>query len=117
MAAWLLMTLSAPAAADSDLIDTYLRQTSVEPRCNAATGGEIVVCGRREADRYRVPFESVSAPGDPKTTNVHEERGRLIARESACQQMAAQPYGCGMVGLKVSTKLGSGKLEYRPLAR
>lgn len=105
-----------PAAANGDLIEAYLEKTSANPRCKAAVGDEISVCGRREADRYRVPFVSPQLPGDPKTTNVHEERGRLVARQSACAQKGALPYGCGMVGVKVSTRIGSGKVEYRPLA-
>ena len=116
MAALLILAAgAAPAAADT-LVETYLEKTSVQPRCKAAAGDEITVCGRREADRYRVPFVAPQKPGDPKTTNVHEERGRLVARQSACEQKGALPYGCGMVGVKVSTRLGTGKVEYRPLA-
>lgn len=114
MVALLILTLAAPAQAD--VIDTYRDRTSVEPRCRAAAGDEIAVCGRRDADRYRVPFVSTSAPGDPKTTNVPEERSRLVATQNSCEQRGAYVYGCGMVGVKVSTKLGSGKVEYRPLA-
>jgi hypothetical protein len=114
MAALLVLALAAPAQAD--MIETYRDRTSVEPRCRAAAGDEIMVCGRRDADRYRVPFVSKPVPGDPKTTNVPEERARLIATQSACEQRGAYVYGCGMVGVKVSTKFGSGKVEYRPLA-
>lgn len=110
-----VLTLAAPAVADT--LETYRDRTSVEPRCRAAAGDEIMVCGRRDADKYRVPFVAKSEPGDPKTTNVPEERARLTARENACQQRAAMPYGCGMVGIKVSTKFGGGAVEYRPLAR
>ena len=114
MAALLILALATPAQAD--VMATYLDRTSVQPRCKAATGTEITVCGRREADRYRVLFVSPQQPGDPKTTNVHEERGRLVARQSNCEQRGALPYGCGMVGVRVSTRLGTGKVEYRPLA-
>lgn len=116
MAALLILTASASPAAAGELVETYLEKTSAQPRCKAASGAEIVVCGRREADRYRVPFVSPQLPGDPKTTNVHEERGRLVRRQSNCEQRAALPYGCGMVGAKVSTRLGTGKIEHRPLA-
>jgi hypothetical protein len=114
MAVLVALALVAPARAD--MMEAYLERTSAQPRCKAAADDEIMVCGRREADKYRVPFASPLQPGDPKTTNVHEERSRLVARESACQQRAALPYGCGMVGVRVSTRLGSGKVEYRPLA-
>ncbi len=114
MAVLALIALAAPAQADT--IETYRERTSVEPRCRAAAGDEITVCGRREADRYRVPFLPAPLPGDPRTTNVPEERARLVAGDSNCRQLAAMPYGCGMAGVRVSTKLGSGQIEYRPLA-
>lgn len=114
MAALLVLALGPPAQAD--MIETYRDRTSVEPRCRAAVGNEIAVCGRRDADRYRIPFVSKPLPGDPKTTNVPEERARLTAQDDSCRQLGAMPYGCGMVGVRVSTKLGSGKVEYRPLA-
>ena len=111
-----LAALGLAATAQADVIETYRAVTSVEPRCRVSSGNEITVCGRREADKYRVPFVSAPVPGDPKTTNVPEERARLVARESACQQRAALPYGCGMAGVRMTTKIGSGKIEYRPLA-
>lgn len=111
-----LIAVSAPAAA-AEPIDIYLEKTSVEPRCTAAGGDEIIVCGRRDADRYRVPF-LVPTPGDPRIVDVPAERARLIAVQSGCEQMGAMPYGCGAVGISVSTKLGgAGSIEFRPLAR
>lgn len=115
MAALAILALAA-APAQADVMETYLDRTSAQPRCKAAIGDEIAVCGRREADRFRVPLVVPQLPGDPKTTNVHEERGRLVARQIACQQMGALPYGCGAAGVTVSTKIGSGKIEYRPIA-
>lgn len=112
-----LLLTAGPARAETAAMETYLDLTSAEPRCKAATGGEILVCGRREADRYRVPLITPVRPGDPKTTNVPEERARLTAQESACARQAALPYGCGMVGVRMSTKLaGDAKIELRPLA-
>lgn len=108
------LTLAAPAAA-ADPIDTYRDMTSVAPRCRQATGDEIMVCGRRDADRYRVPF-IVPTPGDPKTRGVPEERALLIAGQSPCKSNGPFLVGCGAVGVNVSTKIGGGKVEYRPLA-
>ena len=115
MTALLFLLLSAPASATEPL-DIYLEKTTVEPRCRAAQGDEIMVCGRRDADKYRLPFVPAPTPGDPKARGVHEERSRLTATETPCQQRGPYLVGCGMVGFKVSTKLGSGTVEYRPLA-
>jgi len=115
MAAVLFIALSAPAAAEDDLLASYVEKTSAEPRCKAATGSEIVVCGRRDADRYRVPFV-MPTPGDPKRLGVHEERALWTYAPTPCEQQGPYLVGCGMVGVTVSTKIGSGKIEYRPLA-
>jgi hypothetical protein len=106
--------LAAPAAA-ADPIDAYMELTSVAPKCRQPAGEEIVVCGRRDADRYRVPF-IVPTPGDPKTRGVPEERALLVAQQSPCDSKGPFLVGCGAVGITVSTRIGSGKVEYRPLA-
>ena len=80
----------------------------------ARSGDEIMVCGRRDADRYRVPF-IVPTPRDPKTRGVPEERALLIAGQSPCKSNGPFLVGCA-VGVNVSTKIGGGKIEYRPLA-
>jgi hypothetical protein len=106
--------MAAPAGA-ADPMDTYLDKTSAQPRCKAAAGSDIVVCGRREADKYRVPF-LIPTPGDPKTRGVHEERAARLAVKSPCESMGPYLVGCGAVGVTVSTKFGGGKMEYRPPA-
>ena len=45
-----------------------------------------------------------------------EERAELIATGSPCEQLGPYLIGCGMVGVSVSTRIGTGKIEYRPLA-
>ena len=115
MAAMLLLGFSGAVPAHAAAIDTYLEKTSAQPRCKAATGDEITVCGRREADRYRVPFV-MPTPGDPKLVDVPLERARLIATESPCETRGPFLVGSGAVGVSFSTKLGTGKVEYRPLA-
>jgi len=112
----LAAALAAPAVAETDPIETYLDLTSAQPRCKGAAGADIVVCGRREADKYRVPFSSPPPPGSPKVVDVPAERARLIATETPCEQMGPYLIGCGMVGVTLSTKIGSGKIEYRPIA-
>ncbi|NNM78762.1 hypothetical protein HJG53_17890 [Sphingomonas sp. ID1715] len=115
MAGLVALLIAAPAGA-SEPMEAYLDQTSVEPRCRSAKGDEIMVCGRREADKYRLPFVPAPTAGDPKTRGVHEERSRLVAVQTPCEQRGAHLIGCGMVGFTVSTKLGTGKTEYRPIA-
>lgn len=74
-----------------------------------------MVCGRREADRYRVPF-ILPTPGDPRTRGVPEERTLLIAEQSPCDRLGPFLVGCGAVGVQMSTRIGRGRIEYRPLA-
>jgi hypothetical protein len=114
MAALFTAMLAVPAFATGPM-DVYLERTSAEPRCRAAQGDEIMVCGRREADRYRVPF-LVPTPGDPKRLGVLEERAMWTREPPPCEQHGPYLIGCGAVGVTVSTKLGTGKIEYRPLA-
>lgn len=108
------LALAAPAAAGDPMV-AYLELTSAEPHCRQAAGEEIMVCGRRDADRYRVPFLTTT-PGDPKTRGVPEERAMLIAERTPCEALGPFLVGCGAVGFTVSTKIGGGKVEYRPLA-
>jgi hypothetical protein len=114
LAVLIALALAAPAAA-GDRMDAYLDLTSAEPHCRQPAGEEIMVCGRRDADRYRVPFLTAT-PGDPKTRGVPEERALLIAQQSPCDSKGPFLVGCGAVGITVSTKIGGGKMEYRPLA-
>lgn len=97
-------------------LETHHRLTSVEPRCRQAAGDEIVVCGRRDADRYRVPLIE-RAPGDPRGETVMGQRERLQAKTTLCDQRGAYLIGCGMVGVTVSSTIGRDGIKYRPLAK
>ena len=47
-------------------------------KCPAATGDEILVCGRASArDKYLLPLGTPPDPSSPKTENVYGERKRL----------------------------------------
>ena len=112
----LIALMASPALAGPSALEIYQEKTAAGPRCKAAASGDdITVCGRRDADRYRVPLV-VPTPGDPRLVNVPLERAKLIATESPCQTRGPFLVGCGAVGVSVSTKLGTGKVEYRPLA-
>ena len=96
----------------------YQAMTRVEPRCSAPrAGNEIVVCGRRRADRWRVPYLLKDA-GDPSIQNVSAERNGLIATTTPCQDNSVFLVGCGKgVGLSASVDFASGQgVKLRPLA-
>jgi hypothetical protein len=104
-----LLLLATPAAAQSaDPLKTYTEKTSVVVRCARPAGEQIVVCGRRAADRWRVPFVGYAA-GDPDTPDVMGERERWQHKTTPCQNLSVFLVGCGMAGVSVSTRLdGSG---------
>lgn len=111
------MTVPAHAAETGpDPLARYVALTSVEPNCRRGPAGdEIVVCGRRAADRYRVPL-LIRAPGDPKAEGLPAERVRLQHITTPCQDNSIFLVGCGMVGVSVSTGLTSLAPTLRPLA-
>ena len=115
-----LLPVSAPAHADpAATVDRYLALTSVSPHCTAPkAGSEIVVCGRRRADRWRVPFLLKEA-GDPSIQNVPAERAGLIPTRTPCQDRSIFLVGCGKgVGLSMTVGLGAGAggTKVRPIA-
>jgi hypothetical protein len=109
-------TMAAPNV--SGVITTYETMTRIEPRCAAPrAGNEIVVCGRRRADRWRVPYLLKEA-GDPSIQNVSAERNGLIPTTTPCREHSIFLVGCGKgVGIGVSTAIGGGSgVKLRPLA-
>ena len=113
--AMLLQAAEAPPPADP--VAAYQALTSVEPPCKTGPEGrDILVCARRGADRHRVPF-LVPTPGDPKNLMPQQETAKLLRRNSPCAERNGMSHiGCGGVGVAVSSKLGSGKIERRELA-
>ena len=118
---WILLgTLAVPAqAAEPPVVQKYLAMTRVEPRCSAPkAGNEIIVCGRRRADRWRVPFVGYEA-GDPRNEAVSGERNRLASEpRPPCGTTAFfSTSACGMVGVSASVGIGpGGGLKVRKLA-
>jgi hypothetical protein len=80
----------------------YHDLTHAGPRCTQPSGDEVTVCGRRTADRYRVPL----IERDPEKDVVPLERERLLARTNNCQEKRLFLTGCGMAGVTVSTARG-----------
>ncbi|CAN5431076.1 hypothetical protein BH10PSE15_BH10PSE15_07960 [soil metagenome] len=91
----LLLAMSDPAAA---ALARYKTLTRARPVCTRPSGADILVCGRRAADRYRVPLV-VHDPGDPMHEGVRAERERLFARTSNCAEKSIFLVGCGAVGV------------------
>lgn len=116
MIAWLIMLETGPAVAS---IDRYRRLTRATPHCEARTSAdEIAVCGRRDADRYRVPLIEHD-PGDPAHEGVAAERERLLARTSNCREKSLFLVGCGSAGATASAGFGRdgiGTPHLRPMA-
>jgi len=98
-----------PPSVDTIVAKTR-RLTSVETRCvydpNAT---DITVCGRRNADRFRIPFEIPSEPGDRRHEGVMEERTRLLARSTPVKDLSPFLVGGGLAGVTMDTNArGSG---------
>lgn len=95
-------------------VDTIMAQarrlTSVETRCvYDPNHADITVCGRRYADRFRIPFQLPPEPGDRRHEGVMEERTRLLARSNAIKDMSPFQVGTGHVGVTMDTNArGSG---------
>ncbi len=112
--ALLILLQSAPGASD-DAMARYRQKTTAGPRCASAEDAqEVLVCGRRDADRYRVPLVERD-PADPKNEGVPMERERMLARTSNCEEKSIFLIGCGKAGVSVGTG-GIRLAGERPLA-
>ena len=109
-----MLLLPAPAQADPMTRYEALTQVVVH-RCIQPTGSnEILVCGRRAADKWRVPLIEYDA-GDPRAEGVSGERNRLASAPKLKCGVGAILAGCGMVGVSVSTT-GRSAPKFRTLA-
>ncbi|MBY0521390.1 MAG: hypothetical protein K2P79_13305 [Sphingomonas sp.] len=112
-----LLLLGSDVAA---LLDRYRARTTADIQCrNPSPGEEIVVCGARKADRYRVTFIDYEL-GDPRREGVEAERERLQNKTTPCQERGAFLIGCGSVGVKASARFGRDgitNVRVRPQAR
>lgn len=102
----------APAAPRDPIAVAHDATSVVTPRCRYAPSDDIVVCARRNADRYRLPI-MVTTP-DREVV----QRRTLLARETPCQARGPFLVGCGSVGVRVGVAFGpgagAGRLAYRP---
>ena len=84
-------------------LDAYHTMTRAAPACSPPAGDEILVCGQRRADRYRVPLIEPA----PATNGVPAERERLLAQPNNCREKRLFLIGCGMAGASVRTTFGA----------
>lgn len=116
----LLGLLATPVAAQSldaeTALSTYSERMATRPNCKRAhAANEITVCGRRDADKYRVPL-IIYDVGDPRAEGLWGERARLQHQTTPCQDNGPFLVGCGSVGVSVSTKLDGLGTKFRKLA-
>lgn len=72
---------------------------------------DVTVCGRRQADRFRVPLV-VRDPGDPRHEAVMAERTRLLARTTPLAEKSPFLIGGGAkVGVAMTTGAGGTRVE------
>lgn len=102
------LLLATPALADEPtVLDRYRAFVSAGvSRCdNPRDTSEILVCARREGDRYRVPFVGYEA-GDPRGESVKDERERVMANPPLPCGIGAILAHCGFVGVTVGLDFG-----------
>ncbi|WP_315762758.1 hypothetical protein [Sphingomonas sp. Y38-1Y] len=113
----MLLLVQASAADPARLVAETRALTRAAVECRAERQGEeIVVCARRDADKWRVPFVTPD-PGAIDPDDVPTERARLIAQPNNCTEMKVMAYGCGSVGVSMTTGGRGTRFEApRPLA-
>ena len=110
------VALLIPVPAHADPLQRYEAMTQVVVHgCGRPNSErEIVVCGRRAADKWRVPMIQYDA-GDPRAETVSGERNRLASAPKLKCGVGAILAGCGMAGVSVSTN-GRSAPKFRTLA-
>ena len=118
MFAMLLMLAAAPdpTVAEGAALLAASRAMMAGERCTPDPNStDITVCGRRRADRFRVPF-IVHDEGDLRHEAVRVERDRLLNRTNPVQDLSPFLVGGGMAGVTVSSATGVSGVTNRPLA-
>ena len=111
-----LLLLSAAPIEDAATLIARSATVIAGDRCTPdANKTDITICGRRRADRFRVPF-IVHDEGDPKYQPVIVERDRLLNRTNPVQEHSPFLVGGGMSGVTVSSATGVSGVTNRPLA-
>ncbi|UYY57725.1 hypothetical protein [Sphingomonas sp. S2-65] len=110
--ALLVMVQEVPAVHAA--LSSYRELTRVEPGCRRGPReDEIVICARRQADRYRLPLATTYEGGE----NPDKRVGKLLDTAPPPCGQGAFTVRCGAAG--VSTTMGGGRpprVTLRPLA-
>ncbi|WP_109807809.1 hypothetical protein [Sphingosinithalassobacter portus] len=103
-----------PRSPAEQAMATYRDRTQFAVRCGAPRDdGEIVVCSRRDADQWRVPF--VSAWSAENSAPVREAELTKDYSLMDCGYRATF-YHCGSVGVSVTVGADGSTMVRRPIA-
>jgi hypothetical protein len=115
----LLLLAFQDAAPDTDRVGaamaSYRERTRAEIPCKTTNDdGEIVVCARREADKYRVPFVPAGSPQNSvplRTATLTKDYGLMDCGQRAIIAGCGPGFGVGVtVGADGSTRMIERKL-------
>lgn len=109
-----LLTMTQVAATDP-VVAQYLERTRAEVPCLLSDDpADITVCGRRESDHYRVPFEE---PAESDRDRPLQYTDRLLDPHTKKCGITSRAFsGCGMVGVSASVGFDGKVTRERPLA-
>ena len=109
----LVMLMTSLAPDETALMAAYRERTRADLPCRTtAAQDEITVCGRREADRYRISFVGT----DPRDSVPRERALLLKPPMNDCGRIGQTFAGCGFAGVTVSTNGSAVRMESRKLA-
>ncbi len=105
-----MLLLAAALSDDAALVRARERLAPEQPCVVDPDTADITVCGRRRADRFRVPFVT-TAPGDSHHEGAWAERTRLLHRTSPVEELSPFLVGGGMAGGSVTAGAGGIRTE------
>ncbi len=100
------MPLVLAQVAAPDLITVARARTAAEARCAETDTTDVTVCGRRNADRFRVPL--IERTALPSRDADPGGRVAMLHRTSPVQDMGPFLVESGFAGLSVGTSFGPG---------
>lgn len=109
-----MLVLLLMLADDPAVLIAKARAQLVIARCPVEETTDVTVCGRRNADRYRVPLSTTAEPGPTLLNNAAGERAALLHRTNPVQELSPFLVGGGMAGVTVGTSFGPGSDSGKP---